>query len=205
MSYPIGEANRLAKHRTTTLAQDQDLAPTPPPAATFRPPMPGPSPSPSPIAAEDAEDLDATTAASAGSFTQASTDDGPPQSASLAKMQQRGLGKAAEMAFRGVGEALNEVMAEPRTIEQEPDTIWLATDAEAKGVGEPVGRIIARRIPDLPGDQATDAADLIAAAIPLGVWVVRGLAETVPRVRRARRLTRLQEAQQAQPQGATYG
>lgn len=199
MSYPMLEAGQRAGHRrTSTPPSPPEIPPGPPP---FRPPMgPAPSPSPSPHA-EDAEQLGATEEPQGRPSTPASPPDGtPPAGGKLAKASERGLTKAAEMAFRGVGEALHDAMAEDRPAEQEPDEIWLATDAEAEGVAEPAGRIISRRVPDLPGDQG-DAADLIALAIPLGIWLIRGLVESAPRIMRARRAQRVIEGRLEQEAG----
>lgn len=122
---------------------------------------------------------------SPGTFTQGSTDGsgdgGGRGGASLERMTKNGLTEAAGHAFAGVGKALNTICAEDRQPHQEPDEIWLPTDDERDGVAKPVGRILARKVPDLPGGKADDAGDLIAAAIPLGIWLVRGLSDLVPR------------------------
>jgi|HubBroStandDraft_4_1064222.scaffolds.fasta_scaffold05267_12 hypothetical protein len=106
---------------------------------------------------------------------------------SLERMSREGLTDAAEHAFRGVGAALNEVCAEDRPAHLDPDEIWLPTDDEAEGVAEPTGRLLSRRLPEVPGGDANDAADLIALLIPLGIWAIRGLADLVPRLRRSRK------------------
>ena len=109
--------------------------------------------------------------------------------ASIERLSKEGLSAAAEHAFRGIGEALNGVCAEDRPPYEEPDDIWIPTGDEAEGVGQPTGRLLARRLPDVPGGDASDAADIIALAIPLGIWLIRGLATWLPRLGRKHRKT----------------
>lgn len=100
-------------------------------------------------------------------------------STSAGALSKKALGEACAQIFRGVGEMLNH------TTRQHPeDDIWLPGDDEAKQVGNPAGRIIARRIPDLPDSEATDVADLISMGIPLAIYAVRNLAKWLPRARR---------------------
>lgn len=98
------------------------------------------------------------------------------------KVTAGGLAEAMAAIFKGAGTVLNKL-----TARDDDDRIWLATDDEAAAVGEPLGRILARRVPDLPGEGASDLADGIAAAIPAGIWAIKGLAEWLPRVRKKRR------------------
>lgn len=105
----------------------------------------------------------------------------PTRASSLDRMSREGLTEAAGHAFRGAGEALNGLCAE-----NDDDDVWIPTDEEADGVAEPAGRLLARRLPEVPGGDASDAADLIALAIPLGIWAIRGLAAWLPRLRRGK-------------------
>lgn len=116
---------------------------------------------------------------------------------SLSKMSEKGLEKAAGYAFAGIGDGLNGLAAEERAPHEDPDDIWLATAEEIDGVGQPVGRILARKLPELPDGQADDAADLISAAIPFGIWLVRGLSQQLPRMVADRRRRRELAAAQA--------
>jgi hypothetical protein len=113
-------------------------------------------------------------------------DPGPIRGSTLERMSRKGLEAAAEQAFRGAGEALNEVVADPA---DPADDVWIVSDDEADGVAEPTGRILARRLPEVPGGDANDAADLIALLIPLGIWALRGVAGTLRRVVARRRNT----------------
>lgn len=105
----------------------------------------------------------------------------------LDRLTQSGLTEAARYGFMGIGEGLNGVCAEDRKPPQEPDDIWIPTEDEADGVARPAGRILARKLPEVPGGDANDAADLIALLIPLGIWAVRGIAQLLPRLARNRR------------------
>lgn len=113
-------------------------------------------------------------------------------------MTQRGIGEAAEHAFRGLGAGLNTLVAESRSDldPRGPDDVWLPTEDEAKGVGKPVGRMLARRVPDV--ENADDLGDLIALAIPVGIWLVRGVGQTIPRVLKRRQLAAARAAAAAE-------
>jgi hypothetical protein len=147
----------------------QDLTqeePLPQPGwATVTPP-PGPG---NPDLAPPGEYDDAAAASSGPDASRpGSTRGSTPKPLSTAKITAGGLGDAMTAIFRGVGQALNHW-----TALSDEDDIWLPTDAEAKGVGEPLGRIIARRVPDLPAGEASDLADGITAAIPLLTYGVK--------------------------------
>lgn len=113
--------------------------------------------------------------------------DEPKAAPRLGKLSQAGLAEAVKATFYGVGEGLNRLTAEDRTPYEDPDDIWIPTDEESEGVGEPTGRLLARRLPDLPNGDANDAADLIAALIPLGLWAFRNGAASLVRWARRRR------------------
>ena len=162
---------------------DEDLAQQEaPPAdlpgwAPVSPPPPGPG-NPDPIPSGEPADSsqDGTAAASASPrSTRAST-------SAAVRLAADTIGEAIADIVRGAGETLNKV-----TAQNDDDDIWLATDKEATAIGDPVGRIIARRLPDLPGGQASDVGDLISAAIPLALYGVRNLARWLPRVRLRRK------------------
>lgn len=103
-------------------------------------------------------------------------------STALSRITREGLSDAIGAAFYGLGHGLNSA-----TSEGDDDDIWLPTDDEVEGVGQPGARLVGRRIPDLPGDQASDIGDLVSLMIPLAVWGVRGLATWLPRVAKKRR------------------
>jgi hypothetical protein len=158
---------------------EPDLAETPGWATT------GPRPSPgSTFAGADTPGSSASTEPSSPASTDQPKEARKPigPGTPLEKVTQRGIGEAAEHAFAGLGTALNGIVAEPRSPydERGPDEVWLPTEDEKKGVGKPVGRLLARRVPDV--DNADDIGDLIALAIPLGLWLVRGVSDTLPRV-----------------------
>jgi hypothetical protein len=161
---------------TGDLPQDppQDLPPVPQPGwgPVTSPPGPG-NPDPVPPGEDDVPGAGSAAASPPGS-TRVST-----RSPSTARITAGGLGEAMTAIFRGVGEALNHW-----TALGDDDPIWLPTDAEAKGVGEPLGRIIARRVPDLPAGDASDLADGITAAIPALTYAVKNAAAWMGRRRK---------------------
>lgn len=156
---------------------EEDLAPLPSPgwAEVTSPPGPG-----NPDLAPPGEDAGPGAGAS-GSQPGGSTRGSTP-SPSVAKITASGLGEAMTQIFRGIGEALNHW-----TAQSDDDDLWLPTDAEAKGVGEPVGRIIARRVPELPPGDASDLADGITAAIPAVSYVIKNTVTWLGRRRKKRK------------------
>lgn len=114
---------------------------------------------------------------------------------SLGRLSQDGLEKAATTVFHGIGEALNGIAAE-----DDEDDVFLPTGEEAGGVGEAAARLMARRIPDLPGKgaDASDIADVIAIVVHLGVYAARSLATWLPR-----RGRRKKQALKAPPEAAS--
>ena len=167
------------------LSQPQDQSPPPSPLADppgwapIPPPPPGPRNPDSPPPGEDpgsqaSDPAAAAAAGSAGRPTRAST--------ALSRITRDGLADAIGAAFYGIGAGLNAA-----TALDDDDTVWLPTDDEVEGVGQPGARLVGRRIPDLPGDQASDIGDLVALMIPVAVWAARGLATWLPRVAKKRK------------------
>lgn len=110
----------------------------------------------------------------------------------------RGIGDAFSAVFQGLGASLNHL-----TALDDDDEVWLMSDEEAAGMGRPVGRILARRIPeDLGAGDASDLADGISAAIPAAAYLVKNLAAWLPRLRKGRKVAR---AQVLAPDLATEG
>lgn len=97
---------------------------------------------------------------------------------SIERLTRRGLTEAAESGFRGLGDAMNGA-----TAADEQDDVWLVYDSEATNFSKAAGRMLARRMPDALGENAADASDLIAVAVSAGVWLIRNLAEWLPRGR----------------------
>jgi len=154
------------------------------PAATAAHPEPGTGPGPADKAAwttEPPQDPAASQDPGSQPTTggQSRKEPGRTRASSLDRMSREGLTEAAEHAFRGAGTALNGLCAE-----DDDDDVWIPTDDETEGVADPTGRLLARRLPEVPGGDASDAADLVALAIPLGIWLIRGLAQWLPRLRR---------------------
>lgn len=138
-------------------------------------PIPGPPPGPlNPDSPPPGEDPGSPASEAPGPGDSASST--PASTKPLSRLTRDGLADAFAAAFYGIGHVLNAAAA------QHPeDMIWLPTDDETQGVGDPAARIVGRRIPNLPGDSASDVGDLIAMMIPLAVYTVRNLGEWLPR------------------------
>ena len=89
--------------------------------------------------------------------------------------------KLAETAFKAASGLLNRFAAV-----DEDDACFLADEDDLKTVPPPIGRLAARHI-DLPVDpeRMTDAEDMIAAAIAVGAWGIKGIVDALE-ARRAR-------------------
>jgi hypothetical protein len=127
---------------------------------------PQPEPAPGPRNPDQIPDGEAAAAATP---TAAADSSSSPESTSpaLDKLSARGLTQAASAGFKGLGEGLH-------ALSRDEGDLWLVADDEAQAVGEPLGRLLARRVPDLPaGGEASDVADGIAAAIPAAIWLFR--------------------------------
>lgn len=91
------------------------------------------------------------------------------------------LAAAAVMAVSGL---LNERLA----VDDEDET-WLADDEDMKAMGEPAGRLIARKLPLPEGTDTTDLADAIEIAIGAAGYAAKNTVAWVRSIRERRRAT----------------
>lgn len=146
--------------------------------APLPPSPPGPSnPDPIPPGPTGADPGDVSASPGPGPSTPGST-----RKLGAALVGADDIGVAVSSVVSGIGETLNHLTAVDPS-----DDIWLATNQEAKGIGKPIGRILARRVPDLPVGDGADLADLISASIPAALYLVRNLATWLPRIRKRRK------------------
>ena len=150
---------------------------TPPGFRTLPPPPPGPA-NPDPPMTTAAGDGDQDPAPRS---TRASTD--PP--AALFRGRVKTFTKLAETAFKAVSGLLNRFAA----VDVE-DRSFLPDDDDLHTVPPPIGRLAARHI-ELPiePEKMTDAEDMIAAAIAVGAWGIKGIVDALDARRAARRAT----------------
>lgn len=104
-------------------------------------------------------------------------------------LQARGRAKAfaklAAAAVMAVSGLLNERLA----LDEEDET-WLADEHDTKAIGDPAGRLVARKMPLPEGTDTTDLADVIEIAIGAGGYLLKNLMARASELRERRRMLR---------------
>lgn len=169
--------------QTVTTAEPGPPLLTPPGFRSLPPPPPGPAnPDPPATTAAAAGDEDQGAAAAAAPRSTRTSIEAP---AVLFRGRAKTFTKLAETGFKAVSGLLNRFAA----VDVE-DQSFLPDDDDLKMVPPPIGRLAARHV-ELPVDAEgmSDAEDMIAAAIALGAWGIKGIVDALDARRAARRAT----------------
>lgn len=169
---------------TSTTTPSPSLTADVPGFATVTP-EPTPEPAPAMTTPEEALNLDGQPSSASGSDEPGGLHDGqlPPREAagstpaSTKPLDPKALREPLRKAVLGASMAINRVLVRPIDMQLGVDTgVWVATDDEAEGIGDPLADIAARHAPVGLGG-ANDLGDAIAAGLVLISYASKNLFE----------------------------